>query len=66
MRVGAVDYVGPGVYGGASELLLPAGYPVAALYAPVHKADDEVYVLPLRQGGDASRISCSPAVQRAA
>ena len=52
MRVRAVNDVGTGIYGSAAELLLSRGDLIAALYAPVHEADDDIDILPRCQGKD--------------
>ena len=46
------------------KLLLPAGDLIAALYAPVHEADDDVDILPRGQGRDPGadlRLARAPA-----
>ena len=49
----AADYVRVRVYGRAAEGRLAPVRAVSPLVAPVYEADDEVDVLPRREGGDA-------------
>ena len=49
----AADYVRSRVYGRAAEGRLAPVRAVSPLVAPVYEADDEVDVLPRREGGDA-------------
>lgn len=49
----AADYVRARVYGRAAEGRLAPVRAVSPLVAPVYEADDEVDVLPRREGGDA-------------